>query len=200
VSVRAGLLTRVGTGLVLLVLFLGSAGAGLGVGSDSAVRPLLERMGTLFNDPATIGSNEKSLQGRASETRLALSSIGDNLVTGVGAGVSYGYYFNELQPSGRWIPKPQKFLHNQWLWLTLVGGVPLLLAWATFLGATLRRAWAPGREALTTAAGVGLTMIMVSALVELYFSTEGMTTTIGLLAGVIHAGRNAADETGEPLL
>jgi hypothetical protein len=178
--------------VVVLVLLLG-AGAALSTGRNSVLRPVAERATTLFVSPTSIGSKEKNLQSRAVETRYALGTIEGNLLTGIGGGVPYGMWFKEARSSDRWIRVPQKFLHNQWLWLVLVGGIPLMLLWGGFLVSSLRMAWTRPRDPLLSALGVGLAMIMISGLVELFFSTEGMTLTIGLLTGLIHVARQTAD-------
>lgn len=177
----------------VLVLSLG-AGAAFSTERDSVLRPVIERASTLFTTPKNIGSREKNVQSRATETRFALQTVGSHLVTGIGGGVQYGMWFKEARSGGRYVRVPQKFLHNQWLWLVLVGGVPLMLLWAGFLVSTLRVAWTGPRDPLTTALGIGLACIMLSALVELFFSTEGMTLTIGVLAGLIHVARRTAGE------
>ena len=94
--------------------------------------------------------------------------------------------------------EPQLFLHNQYLYLLLIAGIPGLIAFVLFLGVpvalAVRRV---PRDPAIAACGVGIAMIMVSAIVAIYFTTEDMTAVLGMLAGILVAdpeGRAAAGE------
>ena len=84
----------------------------------------------------------------------------------------------------------QRFLHNQWLWLLLVGGVPALVAFAAFLGVVLAKAWGPGRTLSQTALGAGIAMICLSAFVMPYLGVEEFCLAIGVVAAAIVGPRD----------
>lgn len=181
-------------GIVLLASF-GSA-------TDSRVlEPVVKRGSTLFN-PRKV-QQSSSLTDRELETRVAWPKAQRHLVAGIGPGVDFGVYnFDFVGPHSVKV-EPQLFLHNQYLYLLLICGVPGLAAFLLFLVIPVVRAFrrAPIDPAIT-ACGVGIAMIMISSIVAIYFSVEDMTTILGLLAGVIVAdyeGR-AADGRDSGLL
>ena len=158
--------------------------AGLQVGDQSRFAPILERGTTLF-DPAAVGQ-EKSLTHRGEETQLAWRAARENLLIGIGPGTNFGVVFGERRADGTERTTNQNFVHNQYLYLLMIGGIPLLAAFLCFLGSVLRRA--AGRlDATVLPVAVGLVMIMVSAAVMIYFSSFDMVATIALLAGVLVA-------------
>jgi O-antigen ligase len=93
---------------------------------------------------------------------------------------------------------PQLFLHNQYLYLVLIAGVPGLIAFLFFLltplVAVVRRV---PRDPAITACGVGIAAIMLSAVVAIYFTVENMTAVLGLLTGVIIADRDDRAAAGQ---
>jgi O-antigen ligase len=185
-----GRLTAVVGALVAGVLFILVFGGG-GTG-DKVVEPLIQRGGTLFNLSKT--KQEGSVTEREEETSVAWKTAKANPLLGVGAGASYGMLSHLRTGSESLITGeqtvPQLFLHNQYLYLVLVSGVFGFLAFVIFLGAplvyALRRV---PKDPAIAACGVGIAIIMISAVVAIYFSVESWTAMLGLLTGVIVADR-----------
>jgi O-antigen ligase len=174
VAVVAGL-----TGIALLATF-GSA-------TESRVLdPVVQRGSTLFN-PRKVQSSS-SLSDREKETRIAWPQARDNVLTGIGPGVEFGVYNIDFVGPHSKKADPQLFLHNQYLYLLLILGLPGTIAFLLFLAIPMARSFrrVPTDPAIT-ACGVGIAMIMISSVVAIYFSVEDMTATLGLLAGVIVA-------------
>lgn len=172
-------LTVAAVGIVLIAVF-GSA-------TESRVlEPVVHRGSTLFN-PSKVESSS-SLTDRETETRIAWGVAKRNLVLGIGPGVEFGVFESEFAGPHSIKVEPQLFLHNQYLYLLLICGVPGLIAFLMFLGIPVARAFrrSPVDPAIT-ACGVGLAMIMISSIVAIYFSVEDMTAVLGLLTGVIVA-------------
>lgn len=184
--VRARLTSAVAVGIAGIVLL-----ASVGSTTESRVLdPVVKRGATLFN-PRQV-SNESSLTDREQETRIAWATAKRNLVLGVGPGVEFGVANLEFVGPRSVILEPQLFLHNQYLYLLLIGGVPGLAAFLLFLGIPVVRSFTRlPRDPAILACGVGIAMIMVSSIVAIYFSVEDMTAVLGLLTGTI-----AADSEG----
>lgn len=182
-------------GVVAVVVFGGSSS------SDRVVSPVLKRGATILNPSKTAGEN--SLQDRAKETRTAWKTAQENPLLGVGAGASFGVMSRHPVTSGSIYlgeaTEPQLFLHNQYLYLLLIAGVPGLLAFLWFLGSAVFYAFGRRpRDLPILACGVGILLIMISAAVAIYFTVENMTTMLGLLAGVIVADRLGNARHGDP--
>jgi O-antigen ligase len=148
-------------------------------------------------------SQSSSLSDRGKETRIAWPKAQRNAVTGIGPGVDFGVYILDFVGPHSVKVEPQLFLHNQYLYLLLICGLPGLATFLLFLSIPVARAFRrmPIDPAIT-ACGVGIAMIMISSIVAIYFSVEDMTTMLGLLAGVIvadHEGR-AADGADSGLI
>jgi hypothetical protein len=81
----------------------------------------------------------------------------------------------------------------------LIAGIPGLLAFLVFLGVPMAQAIrrSPGDPAIA-ACGVGIALIMISAVVAIYFTAEDMTAVLGLLTGIIVADREGRAAAGEP--
>jgi O-antigen ligase len=177
---RLGAAIAVSLGAIVLLASFGSA-------TDSRVlEPVVQRGSTLFN-PRKV-QQSSSLTDRDREQRVAWPAAQRHLVTGIGPGVDFGVYnFDFVGPHSVKV-EPQLFLHNQYLYLLLICGIPGLLAFLLFLGIPIARSFrrVPIDPAVT-ACGVGIAMIMISSIVAIYFSVEDMTTVLGLLAGVIVA-------------
>jgi O-antigen ligase len=148
--------------------------------------PVVQRGSTLLNPGKVEASN--SLSDRERETRIAWPKAQENAVIGIGPGVNFGVYNFEFAGPHSIKVETQLFLHNQYLYLLLICGLPGLIAFVVFLGIPILRAFrrAPTDPAIT-ACGVGIAMIMISSIVAIYFSVEDMTAILGLLAGVIVA-------------
>jgi O-antigen ligase len=183
-------------GVLAMLLAFGGQASNQGV-----VKPLLKRGSTLFH----LGKTEKesSLEDRARETEKAWDAAQEHLLIGVGAGAPFGLYDRESIVSGNFsygeTTSPQLFLHNQYLYLILIAGVPGLIAFLAFvlmvLFEALRRV---PRDPAITACAVGLTGILISSVVAIYLTVPDMTGLIGLLAGVIIADRDSRAAAGEP--
>ncbi|MEX1140854.1 MAG: O-antigen ligase family protein [Thermoleophilaceae bacterium] len=177
------------TAAVLLVLL------GPPAGENPILDPVLERGSTILSPSAV--TQEGSYQARERETRVAWETITDNLALGVGAGADFGLFHDSRIGPNSFVRVPQLFLHNQYLYLLLIGGVPAFVAFLVFMGVPVARAFRRSpSDPLIAACGVGLTMVMVSALVALYFTVEDMTAIIGLLAGVIVADHDVRAAAG----
>lgn len=180
--VRARLASALAVGAAGIVLL-----ASLGSTTESRVLdPVVKRGATLFN-PSQV-STESSLTDREQETRIAWQTAQSNLLLGVGPGAPFGVNNLEFVGPRSILVEPQLFLHNQYLYLLLIGGIPGLAAFLLFLGIpTVRSFTRTPRDPAVLACGVGVAMIMVSSIVAIYFSVEDMTAVLGLLTGAIAA-------------
>lgn len=180
--VRARLVTAIAVGVAGIVLL-----ASVGETTDSRVLdPVVKRGATLFN-PRQV-SNESSLTDRERETRIAWDTAQRKFALGVGPGAQFGVANLEWVGPRSVILEPQLFLHNQYLYLLLIGGIPGLVAFLLFLGIPVAHSFTRlPRDPAILACGVGIAMIMVSSIVAIYFSVEDMTAVLGLLAGTIAA-------------
>ena len=107
---------------------------------------------------------------------------------GVGAGADFGVRFNHQEAQGVWVYTVQRFLHDQWLWLLLIGGVPALLAYVAFIATILGRAWSRStRTPSQTALGAGIAMVMLSAFVMPYLGVKEFCLALGVVAAVVTA-------------
>jgi O-antigen ligase len=156
-------------------------------GRRPELAPLIERGSTLLA-PASL-AEEQSLRDRQIETDHAWSAAREHIFTGIGAGAPWGSYFDMGSSTTGFTRTPQLFLHNQYLYLVLVAGLPGLICFLLFLGSVLRAAWTRRSRGDSTlwAPGVGLAMAMLSALAMISFSVDNWTAVIGLLAGAIVA-------------
>ncbi|MBK5218720.1 MAG: O-antigen ligase family protein [Thermoleophilia bacterium] len=174
-------------GIVLLASF-GSA-------TDSRLLdPVVQRASTLLN-PSRVEASS-SLTDRDLENSVAWPAAQRNALLGIGPGVDFGVYNREFVGPHSIQVEPQLFLHNQYLYLLLICGVPGLLAFLFFLGIPIVRAFKRiPTDPAVTACAVGIVTIMISSIVAIYFSVEDMTAVLGLLTGVIvaDAENRAAD-------
>ncbi|MBA3866212.1 MAG: O-antigen ligase family protein [Solirubrobacterales bacterium] len=198
VYLRSRLSTAIGilVALVVLVAIVGIPGS-----NSSTVAPIVKRGSTLFNPEKT--TNEGSLQARFKETSEAWPAVQRNLLIGVGAGASYGVTEEEQIVSGTTVygnrVVPQLFLHNQYLYLILISGLPGLIAFLVFLLVPLTAAFRrPVKDPAIAACGLGIGLVMLSALVAIYFTVEDMTAALGILTGVIMADREGPAADDEP--
>lgn len=176
-------------GLVLIGLLGPSAGDG------DLLEPVVERGSTIFRPSAV--AREGSYRDRESETALAWQTATRNPALGVGVGADFGLFYDQQINESTVVRAPQLFLHNQYLYLLLIGGVPALVAFLVFVGVPVLRAFrrSPSDPAVS-ACGAGLAMIMISAVVALYFTVADMTAVIGLLTGVIVADADTRGAAG----
>ncbi|HEY7255621.1 MAG TPA: O-antigen ligase family protein [Solirubrobacterales bacterium] len=165
-------------------------------GPESKLSPLVARGTSLTNSEELFAS--ASLQSRADETEVAWNVVKANPLAGVGPGVEFGVSFFEATAPGVWTVVPQLFLHNQYIYLMLVGGVPLLLFFMVYLLTSLRFAWwRRFRTPESAAWGVGLLSIMLSSIVAIYFAAPDMVFSIALLTGAIYASAHGYWEQEE---
>ena len=107
---------------------------------------------------------------------------------GIGPGVEFGVFNYEFAGPHSIKAEPQLFLHNQYLYLLLIVGLPGTIAFLLFLLIPMVRSFRrTPRDPAITACGVGIAMILISSVVAIYFSVEDMTAVLGLLTGVIVA-------------
>ena len=177
-------------GVALLVAF------GSSTTTNRVVEPVVQRGATILN-PREV-TREASFRDRAEETEVAWRTARRNLLLGVGVGASFGLLIIHQVGPHSFELSPQLFLHNQYLYLLLIAGIPGLLAFVAFLGVPLVRSSrrAP-RDPAIAACGVGVALIMISSVVAIYFTVEDMTAVLGLLAGVLVADQEGPAAVGE---
>lgn len=192
VSVLLGLVVLLlagGTAVRRPFMFAGVAAAaaiaavtlfGVDLDRSPAIKPIVARGQTLLDVRRL--SQESSLQSRVSETRLAWRAFAAQPITGIGAGTTFGAAFPVATSYGS-RPAAQRFLHNQYLYLLLIGGIPALAAFLVFLTGVLRRVVQARADPLTLSLGLGVIMSMVSALVMISFAEPNMAAALGLVAG-----------------
>jgi O-antigen ligase len=153
-------------------------------GGSQGLEPIVERAASVLT-PQQLGE-ESSLRDRAEESAQAWRTIQAHPVLGVGPGADFGVRFNHEEAEGVWVYTVQRFLHNQWLWLLLIGGMPALLAYLAFIATILARAWQrPARTPSQTALGAGIAMVMLSAAVMPYLGIEEFCLALGVVAAVV---------------
>jgi O-antigen ligase len=159
------------------------------LGSEEKLTPLIKR-GTSLTNPESLQA-ESSLKSRANETDIAIDVALDHPVIGIGPGVDFNVSFIEATGGGNWVRVPQLFLHNQYLYLMLIAGIPALAAFLVYLLSCLSWAWHwRTRTPEMSAWGVGLFSIMLSSFVAIYFSATDMVFALALLTGAIFVTRN----------
>ncbi len=182
-------------GVAILIVF------GASSTSNSVVQPILKRGSTILNPGQT--EKESSLQDRSRETEEAASTAKDNLLIGVGPGTPFGVDLQEPVFAGNFVigkvVVPQLFLHNQYLYLVIIAGIPGLIFFLVFLGVpALHSVRRFPRDPPIAACGIGIALIMISSFVAIYFSVEDMTAVLGLLTGVLVADAEGPAAAGEP--
>lgn len=171
----------VGAAVAIALLVLVGPGK---VGVSSATSPLLQRGQTLLNPGQEI--QDQSLRDRGTETVAAWRSLQGHFVFGLGVGAPFGITLQRYLPGGRIDVSTQTFLHNQYLYLIVAGGVGALAAFLVFLGVPLVEAWrSRNRDPAVLAIMLGLAMIMLSALVMLTFGDYAFLTLLALMAGSV---------------
>jgi O-antigen ligase len=181
VQLRRRLLTGVAVGIGAAVLVLAVAGQ---TGRAKELDPILQRAATVVS-PQELAA-ESSLRDREWETAQAWHTVTTHPLTGVGVGADFGVRFNHAEGNGIWINSVQRFLHDQWLWLLLIGGVPGLIAFAGFIVTVLAKAWSPRARTLSqTALGTGIALVALSAFVQPYLGVPEYCLAIGIVAAVI---------------
>jgi O-antigen ligase len=181
VHVRRRLLGSLALAVAAVVLMFSVVG---GSGSSQGLEPIVERAASVLT-PQQLGE-ESSLRDRAEETKQAWQTVQSHPAFGVGPGADFGVRFNHQEGPGVWVNTVQRFLHDQWLWLLLIGGVPALVAYLAFIVTILRRAWSrPTRTPSQIALGVGMAMVMLSAFVMPYLGVTEFCLAVGVVAAVV---------------
>lgn len=164
---------------------------GLNVTNDRALGPLVKRATTLL-DPRAV-SSETSLRDRERESTRAIAAIKANPLLGIGAGTAFGVTYREEISPGRLQRTEQLFLHNQYLFLALIGGIPALVLFIGFLGTSVWRGWRARADPVAVSLLVGLAAIALSALVMISFADDNMIAALCLVAAgcVVTGSRNA---------
>jgi O-antigen ligase len=155
-----------------------------GAGSNAVVDPLAERASTLFTPDQTL--RERSLEDRADETRRAWQAVRPHLATGLGPNVPWGTSLREFTPAGDLVRVRQLFLHNQYLYLVVVAGLPALGCYLVLLLSSVVAAWSPpSRDRSLRPCAIGILMLMVSSTVTITLSNASWTVPMGILFGSI---------------
>jgi O-antigen ligase len=178
-----GGVTLAGAAIVLMFTVVGGDSAG-----SQGLEPIVERAASVLT-PQQLGE-ESSLRDRAEETAQAWRTVQAHPVLGVGAGADFGVRFNHQEAEGVWVNTVQRFLHDQWLWLLLIGGVPALLSYVAFVATILARAWRrSARTPSQTALGAGIATVMLSAFVMPYLGIKEFCVALGVVAAVVTRAR-----------
>lgn len=209
IAIGALLMAVLGGGVIRARLAIGGAvvvaaltlliAAGSSSTETDIVQPIVTRGATILNPAKT--EKEESLASRTEESEQAWEVAQHHLLVGIGAGTPFGIYIEDPIISGNFITGvavvPQLFLHNQYLYLLLIVGIPGLVAFLSFLVLPLVDALRRSpRDPAITACAVGIALVMISSFVAIYFTVEDMTAVLGLLAGVIVADAQGRARVG----
>lgn len=182
---RGRVLASIATLLAALALLLALPPTSESV--SHALTPLVKRGSTLLNPSKVEG--EDSLQDRSRETRVAWETAQRHLGFGIAPGVSWGSYSTDLS-SGVAVRTPQLFLHNQYLYLLVITGVPGLICFVAYLlGAASSGLSRSRRRPVLATLGVAMVMLMLTAAVMLSLSDTSYLVAIALVTGAIVALR-----------
>lgn len=187
---------------VVAALAVGAAGIALITavspsGQDRLIDPVIKRGSTIIN-PSEI-SREGSYKDRELETEAAWEVAKQHLALGVGAGAPIGVWFDDRIGEQSYVRIPQLFLHNQYLYLLLIAGIPGLLAFLAFLATPVFKAFRRvPRDLPITSLAIGIVLIMISSFVAIYFTVGDMTVVLGLLTGAIIADSETRAADGQP--
>jgi O-antigen ligase len=181
IHVRQRLLAGLALAVAAIVLMFSLVGNS---GGSQGLEPIVQRAASVLT-PQQLGE-ESSLRDRAEESAQAWRTIQAHPVFGVGPGADFGVRFNHQEAQGVWVYTVQRFLHDQWLWLLLIGGVPALLAYVAFIATILGRAWSRlTRTPSQIALGAGIAMLMLSAFVMPYLGVKEFCLALGVVAAVV---------------
>ncbi len=190
--------------LVIVLVVLAAVGLGLAlsparISDDSPLYPLVQRGSTLFNPGAT--ARENSLNDRRLENRFAFSAVKEHPALGIGPGAAFGYRSTLVERNGLSTERvEQRWVHNQYVHLALIGGLPLLGAFLAFLAFVLRDvARRRGADMSLLALGAALVAIALSAIVMIYVVNGTGAVTIGAVCGaivVLGQGRSSTARAG----
>jgi O-antigen ligase len=181
----------IGAAAIALVVFSGPQSS-----ERSPLTPLAKRATTLLHPRETAG--EQSLRDRGAESTLAWRAVKHHLGSGIGAGVPWGTYgVQDLSPTLS-VRTPQLYLHNQYLYLIVIGGIPALAALLGFFALVLRDCWRRRGDVVVIACGAGLMMVIVSSWVMISLSVRNWTLAIALACGAIAALAAGPAAVGPP--
>src|SRR3954453_5762357 len=191
---RRLLLSSVAAAAAIALLVLAGPQA---VGPSSKLAPLVKRGETLLSPGNEL--QDQSLRDRGNETEAAWKALQGHWALGLGVGAPFGVSFRDSLGGGRYQDVDQTFLHNQYLYLIVAGGVGALLAFLVFLGSTLLRAWRDrGRDPTLTALFAGVAMIMLSAFVMVAFVDYTFMALLSLIAGAVFVLSGGTRPSGRP--
>jgi len=156
----------------------------------AAIEPLVERGETLLR-PSRV-RRESSLQDRMIENRIAWATAREHLLLGVGPGVGWGLYqLDRSLPVPR--RTPQLFIHNQYLYLLVIAGIPGLVCFVLFLLRSAAAAFGGVRRQPELAVlGIAIVGFMLTSIVMLSFSDPSYLAAIALVTAAAIALRAAA--------
>lgn len=158
----------------------------LSVGQVGSLNSILEPLAKRGSSVVAGLDEGSSLRDRERETRKAWKTLGEHPVFGIGAGTSYGSFVSTPTNAGGFVRAPRRFVHNQYLYLALMAGIPGLLCFLVFLVSVLRKAFSRAhRGPDLVACGVGVTVFALSGVVMLSFSAYNFLTVLALLSGCI---------------
>jgi hypothetical protein len=171
--------------VLLATVGMGAVVAGTNVSADSPVYPIVQRGTTLFNPQAE--ARDTSLQDRVVETRYAFAALDRHPLTGVGPGAPFGSRATGVDPvSGAVARVDQTFLHNQYIFLLLVGGPLALLTFVAFVvSPMLDVVRSRFSDDGTVALGVGILLTLLSATVSIAFADPTSAAILAVLCGAV---------------
>jgi O-antigen ligase len=164
----------------VVILFAVPASGG---GGSSPIQPIVSRASTILN-PSEIGQSA-SAKGREMETQIAWAKARHNLIIGIGPGVPFGMTAVENLGDGLHDEVPQLFLHNQYLYLLLITGIPGLLSFVAFLILIVRSAFGGGVPFESRFLGIGVVALMLTAFVMISLTDPSFLSALALVAGAI---------------
>lgn len=188
--------------LLLSVILFGLLGTELGqrLSGSSFAASFVERGLTILAPEEALESN--SLQWRAFETALALQSVAEQPLMGVGLGASYRSitplqgealgWMTRGDLSAGVISRFTRFIHNSYLSIAVKMGLPALACFLWFCLALLicsvqlYRALSEGQlKAIALAVPAGFAGLMFWSVFHQHFVQTESTTIIGLMAGLV---------------
>jgi O-antigen ligase len=177
---------------VLVALAAGVALSGASIDSSSPLQPLVERGATFLSPGKT--RQESSLNDRYLENRHAIATLREHPMLGVGPGVPFGAVAVYAAGDGLLQRYDQLFLHNQYLYVLLVGGPPALVALLVFAGLPMLEGFRGARrDGDLLALAVAIAMTLLSAGVMISFADPTSALVLGLVVGaVVVLGRGPA--------
>lgn len=163
-----------------------------GQSGPTPLQPIVKRAATILS-PSEIGKSA-SAQDREREIRVGWPVARRNLLIGIGPGVPYGLMVVSDLGNGLHSISPQLFLHNQYLYLLMITGIPGLLSFLLFVAITLQGAFIRGAPRESSMLGIGVIALMLTAAVMLSLTDGSSLVVLALAAGAIFALRPRAGD------